>query len=162
MYSTVSRVKTVPAEGSMVLVQEPQSATVSESRRSGKATMQSTPRSILSVSFKGQVTLGAALSRMVMVNGTPVLAFPLISVASEVIVVVPTGKKSPSLWDCVSDRMAQLSVALIVKFTVAPQVFGAELIVMFPDVVMRGGAVSSTVTFQEQVSVLPLSSRWTW
>jgi len=104
------------------------------------------------VILAGQVMDGGCVSFIVMVN-VQVAVFPTASVAVEVTVVVPTGKKLPDAGTLTTVTPGQLSLAVMLKLTTAPHWFGSFEMVILAGQVMDGGCVSFTVTVNEQLLV---------
>ena len=100
----------------------------------------------------GQVITGAVVSITVTLK-VHVAVLPDESVATLVTVVVPTGKVLPDAG--VDTTVAeQLSVAITLKLTTAPQILEAEKTLVSAGQIITGGVVSITVTVNEQVDVL--------
>src|SRR5678815_3367616 len=97
---------------------------------------------------------GGSLSVTVIVNEQVVL-LPDESVAVDVTVVTPTGKKLPEAGNEVTVTLGQLSVAMGVKVTIAPQTPRSLNLLMFAGQVITGGCVSFTVTLNAQVAKPP-------
>src|SRR3712207_3922748 len=112
--------------------------------------------------FAGQVMTGASPSLTATV-WVQVAAFPELSVAVQVIVVVPTGWGSfsglPSLRAPPTVTPEQLSVAVAVPgFTVAAHWPGSLFTVSDAGQVIDGGSTSLTVTVKLQLAVAPTAS----
>jgi hypothetical protein len=115
------------------------------------------PAAALTVMLAGQLMAGNCVSRTVTVK-VQVLLLPLLSRATFVTVVVPTGKAAPLAGVLVMLVTAQLSVAVKTNVTLLAHEPRAALTVMLVEQVIEGGCVSVTVTVKEQVLVLPLPS----
>jgi hypothetical protein len=103
----------------------------------------------------GQLTnVGAVLSLTVTVN-VQVAVLPEPSVATLVTVVVPVLKKLPEAGVETTLTVPQLSVAVTLKLTVAPQLPEAEATDIFCGQVITGKVVSTTVTTKLQLVELP-------
>ena len=95
---------------------------------------------------------GGSLSITVIVN-VQVAVLPLASVAVEVTVVVPLGKKLPEAGTEVITVPGQLSVAVGEKVTLAPHRPGVLFTVIFAGQVMTGGCTSLTLTVNVQLGL---------
>jgi hypothetical protein len=100
------------------------------------------------------VITGGSLSITVTVK-EHVALFPEESVAVAVTVVTPTGKKLPEAGTEATVTFEQLSVAVGVKVTTAPQTPRSLNLLMFAGQVITGGCVSLTVTLNVQVAKPP-------
>jgi hypothetical protein len=94
--------------------------------------------------------VGACVSFTVTVK-VQVAVLPEASVAVEVTVVVPVGNRLPEAGTLVTTTPGQLSVAVALKFTIAPHMPVVLLTVIFAGQVITGGCASITVTVNEQI-----------
>ena len=106
--------------------------------------------------FAGQVIVGCSVSFTVTVN-EQVLVLPAASVATNVLVVVPTGNVlplgRPAVCCTTGGTSGQLSVtAGRLKFTIAPQMPGFVPVVILAGHMIVGGWVSFTLTVNEQLT----------
>jgi hypothetical protein len=92
----------------------------------------------------GQVIPGDSLS-ITAISKEQLEVFPAASVAVELTVVCPTGNTDPEAG-VLTTVAAQLSVPVTVKFTVAPQIPGAEFTDIFDGQVITGNVLSVIVT----------------
>ena len=79
------------------------------------------------------------------------------SVAIEVTVVLPTGKNDPEV-EVVVNIAEQLSVAVILKLTIVPQVPTGAFTEILAGQVMNGDWLSVTTTLKEHVAEFPDTS----
>jgi hypothetical protein len=115
------------------------------------------PGSLGTVTSAGQVITGASVSSTVTVK-EQLAVFPDGSVAVQVTVVVPTGKKEPEAGEQLTVT-GQLSVTVgSGNVTKAPHSPGSLEMVISTGQVITGGSVSFTVTVKEHVAVLPAAS----
>jgi hypothetical protein len=106
----------------------------------------------------GQLTTGTCVSFTLMVN-VHVVVLPEASVAVEVTVVVPIGKKLPVTALVVMVAPGQLSLNVdAVKLTTAPHWLASLDTVMFEGQLITGACVSFTVTVKLQLVMLPDAS----
>lgn len=87
-----------------------------------------------------------------------VLVLPAASVAVDVTVVIPTGKKLPEAGTLVMVTPGQLSVAVGVNETFAPHWPAVLLTIIFAGQTMVGNCISLTLIVNVQVVVLPVAS----
>ena len=100
----------------------------------------------------GQVIAGACVSLTLTVKVQVELRLSgLASLAVQVTVVVPTGKKLPEAGLQLTVTPGQLSDAVAVKVVTAPHWFGSFDLTMFIGQVTAGACVSCTVTVKLQV-----------
>jgi hypothetical protein len=112
---------------------------------------------LFTVILAGQVIAGGCASFTVTVN-VQVAVLPAASVAVDVTVVVPTGKKLPDAGTLTTVTPGQLSLAVTLKLTTAPHWFGLFETVILAGQVIAGGCVSFTVTVNVQEVALPAAS----
>src|SRR2546426_1326145 len=109
------------------------------------------------VAFAGTVTTGPVVSVTVTVNDAA-LWLPCASVAVQVTVVAPKGKVDPLAGvQLVATTPSRRSVADAVKLKIAPAALVAST-VAFAGTVMIGPVVSTTVTVNDAVLLLPWAS----
>ena len=146
--------KVEPETGEQVGVIAPSTLSVAEAVKVTIAPVEPVASTVM---FDGTVTTGAVISRTVTVKVLlPVL--PAASVAEQVTVVVPIAKVEPDGGEQVVVRAPlTASKAEAAKVTTAP----AELVastVMFDGTVTTGAVVSTTVTVNVLLPVLPAAS----
>ena len=95
---------------------------------------------------------------MTVTKKVQVSVLPLLSVAMQVTMVVPTGKKLPDGGVQTTVSPVQLSVTEAAYTTTAPQLPVSLSCVMSAGQLATGGSVSSTVTSKVQVVVVPAAS----
>ena len=115
-----------------------------------------TPESDVTVTAAGQLITGAVESITVTVK-LHVAVLPDGSVATLVTVVVPRLNVLPDAGVLTTVAL-QLSVAVTLKLTTAPQLLLADATLILAGQVIVGGVVSLTVTVWVQVAVLPDAS----
>jgi hypothetical protein len=104
----------------------------------------------------GPLPAGGA-GRLTITGNEQAALLPLPSVALQVTVVVPMGNRLPDGGAQVTVGVSQLSVAVAVKVTTAPDALVAAT-VMFAGQMMLGGVVSTTVTVVVHIAELPARS----
>jgi hypothetical protein len=110
------------------------------------------------VIFGGQIMTGNSVSFTVTVN-EQVDIFPAASVAVELTVVVPLGKKLPGAWLVTNDITEQLSVAVgVANVTLAPQRPSSFGTIILAGQVITGGSVSFTLILNLQVEIFAAAS----
>jgi hypothetical protein len=107
--------------------------------------------------FAGQVSCGASASFTVTVNEQVAVLFDA-SVTVQSTVVVPFGNTEPDAGAQTVVAPGQLSFMVGLKVTTAEQLPGSVLTVMLAGHVIVGGILSTTVTVNEQLAVLPAAS----
>ena len=112
-----------------------------------------TPESDITLTAAGQLIVGGVESITVTVK-LQVAVLPDGSVATLVTVVVPRLNVLPEAGVLTTVAL-QLSVAVTLKLTVAPQLLADAATLMLPGQVMTGAVVSFTVTVCVHVAVLP-------
>jgi hypothetical protein len=114
------------------------------------------PASVFTLMFEGTLIVGSSLS-LTVTSKEQVVMLPAASVAVAITVVVPVAKTEFDGIE-VETVAEQLSVAVGLKATTAPQLPASVFTVMFEGHVITGNWLSTTVTVNEHVVVLPAAS----
>jgi hypothetical protein len=105
------------------------------------------------VTFAGHLMTGGSLSATTTLKKQPAV-FPEPSVAVQLTILVPAGKREPEGGAHVTDTPVQLSVAVAAKLTAADACPGSVEVTIGAGHVILGGVLSNTVTENEHVGPL--------